>query len=174
MNPVNAPRHRFGLIAIGLLTVAAGSSFYFSRSHHGHCKRAGVPWDYRSMTVADVAQDGGGYAVALTNVQHKLTIYVGSSEGQAIRLRNAGQRFVRPLTVDLLDSVMTELGGTLDHVRVDALVGNTFHGSLHVRQGARTLRIDARPSDAIALALGHSVPIMVSDQVIAAAAHPID
>jgi uncharacterized protein len=175
MNPVNAPRYRVGLIVIGLLAVAAGSSLYLSRPH-GRCGRAvELPAGYHPMTVQQVSPSGGGgFAVDLIDARRSLTIYVGASEGNAIQLRSAGQRFVRPLTVDLLDSVMSQLGGRLERVQVDALVGNTFHGSLHLRQGARALQLDARPSDAIALALGHQVPILVSDSVLSVAGHPVD
>ncbi len=169
MNAIDSPRFRAGLIAITVLAAAAGSTLYFTGRTGPH-RSAEIPTGYRAMTLGDVSPDGGGgYAVQLVDARNSLTIYVGSSEGHAITLRSEGRHYVRPLTVDLLDSVMGQLGGELERVQVDALRANTFHGSLHIRQGSRTLVIDARPSDAIALALGHHAPILVSDQAIAAA-----
>jgi hypothetical protein len=121
------------------------------------------------MSFHDARVEGSGWAVRLVDAarEKQLTIHVGQSEGYAISLRSEGRRFPRPLTVDLLESVMRELGGDLERVQVDSLRRNTYYGSLHLRQGGRMLQIDARPSDAIALALGRGAPILVADRVMA-------
>ena len=132
-----------------------------------------VPSGYRQMTLGTVSPlYGGEYAVDLVDGDRAITVYVGQSEGLAISLRSTGQKFVRPLTADLLDATMAELGGTLDRVQVDRIGGGTYFGSLHLHQGGKMLHIDARPSDAIALAIGNHVPILVADAVIAEAGHP--
>jgi uncharacterized protein len=131
--------------------------------------RCGSPAGYTEMRFDEITPRATGqYAVDLVDDTRRITIYVGSSEGRAISLRSDGRRFFRPLTVDLLDATLRELGGTVERVQVDTLVDNTFHGSLHLLQRGRTLRIDARPSDAIAVAIGNHAPIFVSEEVLAA------
>ena len=84
----------------------------------------------------------------------------------AIHLRMERRRFERPLTHDLLDDVIERLGGRLMKVQVDDLKGDTFVGSIFLEAGGRLHVIDARPSDAIALAVGNRIPIYVSDEVM--------
>jgi uncharacterized protein len=174
MNPIAPTRHRPLLLALAVVA-AAGSALLITRG--ASAPPPAAPSGYQRMTLDDVTpQPAGGYAVRLIDADHvrTVTIYVGPSEGLAISLRSEGQSMPRPLTVDLLDSVMRELGGELDHVQVDALRYNTFYGSLHVRQGQHTRVIDARPSDAIALALGRHVPVLVADTVLATAGRTTD
>lgn len=61
---------------------------------------------------------------------------------------------------------MKELGGEIVKVQVDAIRGNTFHGSVHIRRDGKIRALDARPSDAIALAIGNRVPIYVAQRVL--------
>jgi bifunctional DNase/RNase len=176
MNAVHSPASRTGLVVTALAVAAAGSiaAAMLAPAHRAAATAQAdpAPAGYRAMTVAAVTQlAGGSYAVELTDGRQGITIYVGASEGWAIELRTEGRRYVRPLTVDLLDATMAQLGGELDRVQVDKIVDSAYHGSLHLHQGAQHSTIDARPSDAIALALGHHVPILVADPVIAEAGH---
>jgi bifunctional DNase/RNase len=172
MQVVPAPRHRalvFGLVAV----VAVGAAAVVAQKSRPSLRPA-APSHYQPMEVVElVAFGAGGYAVALSDARRAktVTIYVGESEGRTIALRRAGLQYERPLTADLLDSVMRELGGELEFVQVDALRDNVFYGSVHLRQGQRETALDARASDAIALALGNHVPILVHDSVIAIAGH---
>ncbi len=99
-------------------------------------------------------------------VQRLLPIYVGPFEANAIALQLQGTPFPRPLTHDLLRAVIEELGARLDHVAVTALADRTFYAILHLEAGGRFLEIDARPSDALALALCVQVPIFVAEAVL--------
>jgi hypothetical protein len=90
---------------------------------------------------------------------------VGGTEALSIDLRNESRRFQRPLTHDLLDDVVSKLGGKLVKVHVDSLRSNTFIGRVFLRQEGRSFDVDARPSDAIALAIGNRVPIFVAARV---------
>jgi bifunctional DNase/RNase len=108
-----------------------------------------------------------------------LPIFIGGTEGASIHGRLTGDPPPRPLTHDLLDHVLRELHGTIVQVQVDELRtgdggGGTFIGSIFVRDGRskRVIRLDARPSDAIALALGARCPIYVAKQVLDAAGQP--
>jgi len=183
MNPIQAQRPRILIVAAVLLLGVVTTPAFFLLGRNGPCRAPVVshsaapsPSGYQPMSFHDVSPTRGGYAVRLVDGarEKQLTIYVGQSEGYAISLRSEGQKFPRPLTADLLESVMRELGGELDHVQVDALRYNTFHGSLHLRQAGRDLTIDARPSDAIALAIGRGAPILVADRVIADAAQDLE
>ncbi|HLK36709.1 MAG TPA: bifunctional nuclease domain-containing protein, partial [Polyangiaceae bacterium] len=69
-------------------------------------------------------------------------------------------------TQDLLSSLVAELGGVAVKTQIDDLRDDTYFGSVFFRQGDRILKLDARPSDAIAIALGNAAPIYVSRSVM--------
>ncbi len=94
-------------------------------------------------------------------------IVIGSSEAFAIDRRLKGIVHPRPLTHDLLASIIEQMGGELDHIEINDLQKHTFFARLYIRQNGRTLEIDSRPSDAIALGIATSVPIYVADHVLA-------
>ena len=133
-----------------------------------------APSGYVEMVVADVAESTAGFAVALTDADRSvmIPIFVGGTEALAIDLRHGKRRFSRPLTPDLLDAVMEELGGELAKVQIAAIVDEVFIGSIYVRHDGEVTKLDARPSDAIALALGAEVPIYVRQAVIDEAGIP--
>jgi hypothetical protein len=93
-------------------------------------------------------------------------IFIGGTEALSIELRLAKRRYARPLTHDLFDAAIDKLGGTVDRVQIDGVRDDTFVGSVFVRRGDDIFELDARPSDAIALALGRSVAIWVAPEVI--------
>ncbi|MBN2495785.1 MAG: bifunctional nuclease family protein [Deltaproteobacteria bacterium] len=127
-----------------------------------------APKGFVEMKVQGVVPTRQGNAVVLTLEQEKLLlpIWIGDAEAFAIQLRLDRRRFQRPLTHDLLDAITRELGGRLIKVHVDDLKGNTFVGTVFIKQGERTLEVDARPSDSIALAVGNRIPIFVSRKVL--------
>ena len=131
----------------------------------------GVPAKYVELVVGGVLTNGEGHAVVLLDRIREIAvpIFVGESEALTIALRHNRQRYERPLTHDLLDEVLAHLGGELVRIQIDDIRGETFVGAVFIRQGDRTFSLDARPSDAIALALGHRVPIFVHERVVARA-----
>jgi bifunctional DNase/RNase len=133
-----------------------------------------APPNYVEMRVVSVRPEPNGGAVVLDDANHRVAIriFVGGTELLSIELRRRHEAFKRPLTHDLLESVMHKLDGELVKVQIDELRDNTFIGSIFVRRASQTLRIDARPSDAIALALGAEVPIYVARKVIEQAGVP--
>jgi len=96
-------------------------------------------------------------------------IVIGSFEAAEIHRKVRGDAAQRPLTHDLLRAAMEQLGGKLRCVEVNDLRDNTFFANLVVEQEGRTIRIDCRPSDAIALAVAHQAPIAVEESVLVAA-----
>lgn len=97
-------------------------------------------------------------------------IVIGLPEAQAIERRLKGAVIKRPQTHDLLANVLTELGAKLESITVSDLQEGTFFATLDVRTAAgEALRIDSRPSDAIALGVAQDVPIYVEEHVLEAA-----
>jgi bifunctional DNase/RNase len=127
-----------------------------------------MPADDVEVTVVGVGRTSDGAAVLLGDAAHEtvLPILIGGTEALSIALRSEGRRFPRPLTHDLLDALMRELGGRILRVRIDDVRGDTFIATIFVRQADRTIELDARPSDAIALALGNGSPILVSRRLL--------
>lgn len=100
------------------------------------------------------------------NGERAFPILIGISEAIAIDRKIKGYEPARPLTHDLLASVLTTLGGTLERIEVCSLQDNTFFAKLIVTQNGNTLEVDARPSDAIALAVRLNAPIFVAEEVM--------
>lgn len=95
-----------------------------------------------------------------------LPIWVGVFEANAIALQIESVQTPRPMTHDLLKSVIDELGGRLERIVVCKLEENTFYATLQLRSSKGPLTLDARPSDAIALALRSGARIFVEEAVI--------
>jgi bifunctional DNase/RNase len=120
------------------------------------------------MTPLRVEDSPGGAALVLADEWGKVTlpIFIGGTEGMSIRLRLDKEHYARPLTHDLFDAAVQELGGEVWKVHLDELRGSTFIGRVYIRKGERIIDLDARPSDAIALAIGNRVPIYVARRVL--------
>lgn len=99
-----------------------------------------------------------------------LPIWIGPFEAEAIRVELQGVEVTRPLTHDLLKSVIIQLGGEVEQILINDLRNDTFFARLEVKSNGRTIEIDSRPSDAIALAVRLKVPIFVEDTVMDKAA----
>jgi bifunctional DNase/RNase len=98
--------------------------------------------------------------------QKVLPIWVGVFEANAIALQIENISTPRPMTHDLLRNVIHDLNGEVQRVVVCDLKDNTFYALIYVVRPGGTVAIDARPSDAIALALRVRAPIFVEDSVI--------
>ncbi|RPI17322.1 MAG: hypothetical protein EHM58_09640 [Ignavibacteriae bacterium] len=113
------------------------------------------------------APGGGGYALILKEVggDRRLPIIIGSFEAQHIALELEGIKPPRPLTHDLLKNIIEQLGFSISHVFINELRDGTFFAKIKMDVGSVD-EVDARPSDAIALALKFAVPIYVSEDVM--------
>jgi len=98
--------------------------------------------------------------------QRVLPIWVGASEANAIALQIENITTPRPMTHDLLRNVIHDLKAEIRKVVVSDLKDNTFYALIHLEVNGEPLAVDARPSDAIALALRARAPIFVEDRVI--------
>lgn len=95
-----------------------------------------------------------------------LPIFIGPCEAEAIAVKLQGMSVERPLTHDLLKSVISELGGQVHHIVVNDLRQDTFYAQIVVEQDGQIRTIDSRPSDAIALAVRLDVDIFVEESVM--------
>jgi uncharacterized protein len=98
--------------------------------------------------------------------QRVLPIWVGIFEANAIALQMENISTPRPMTHDLLRNVIEDLAGRITKIVVSDLRDNTFYALIYVDTGTDSVAIDARPSDAIALALRAQAPIFVEESVI--------
>ncbi len=95
-----------------------------------------------------------------------LPIWVGIFEANAIALHLESVETPRPMTHDLLRNVLSALEATVSQVVINDLQESTFYAKIYLSAAGKDLEIDARPSDAIALALRVKAPILVADHVL--------
>ena len=122
-----------------------------------------------SIRVSLMSQDR---VVVLKDVETEryLPIWIGAFEAEAIRVELQDVPVTRPLTHDLLKSVIIQLGGQVEHILVNDLRNDIFFARIVMNVNGQVLEIDSRPSDAIALAVRLKVPIYVADSVMERAA----
>lgn len=134
------------------------------------------------LAVDDAAQAGGGASggaesrhpvVLLQETEGKrcLQIWIGLAEAEAIALEQQGRLPERPLTHVLISDVVAALGRRLEQIEITEVRGGTFYADLVFDRG---LRVSARPSDSIAIALHADVPIHASEGVLTEAGVIVD
>ena len=123
--------------------------------------------------------------VSLMNYQHVvilrekgsdryLPIWIGPAEADAISMKLQNVDTTRPMTHDLLDSVIHTLGAKVNFIVVNDLRNDTFYAKITLSTNGKQIEVDSRPSDAISLAIRAHVPIYVSPSVVARGAIPFD
>jgi hypothetical protein len=101
------------------------------------------------------------------NGQRVLPIVIGLPEASAIKLKISGFNPPRPLTHDLLHSMVENLDAQIEKIIIDKLEENTFHAKLFIKSKSGEVKvIDARPSDSIALAVRAHAPIFVEEEIV--------
>jgi bifunctional DNase/RNase len=95
-----------------------------------------------------------------------LPIWIGHAEAAAILMKLQSQSAPRPMTHDLVNDMLQQLGAQILRITVTELRENTFFAQIVVAQDGHELEVDSRPSDAIALAIRAEAPIFAADQVI--------
>jgi uncharacterized protein len=93
-------------------------------------------------------------------------IVIGSTEAFAIDRRLKGQPTPRPQTHELLSAVIEKLDARLERILINDLQDSTFFAKLVIRHSGKTVEVDSRPSDAIALGVANNVPIFVAEHVM--------
>jgi hypothetical protein len=97
--------------------------------------------------------------------QRSFPIVIGIAEIFAIDRRLKGIKPPRPMTHDLLDSVIENLGAKIKKIVINDLRNHTFYAKIHLSLNGRTVEVDSRPSDAIALGAASNIPIYVADHI---------
>lgn len=95
-----------------------------------------------------------------------LPIWIGPGEASAIAMQLADMKFSRPLTHDLLVSVMDGLDGGLDRIVITEVVDNTYYAELIMNRDGEVISVDARPSDSIAVALRMDADIYADESLL--------
>ena len=103
-----------------------------------------------------------------------LPIFIGHFEVEAIRLKLMDVEVPRPMTHDLLGSVIGNLGGSVQRIIVSELKNDTFFAKIVVDYNGNSIEIDSRPSDALALAVRTNAPIFAEDDVVEQAGVNLD
>ena len=180
---------RLGVLARRIDRARDGAAPAFAADSDGDL--ASVPEGYLLVTPLARSGDFGHAVLLLEPESEKIVpIFIGGTEALSIQLRLAGETFSRPLTHDLFDSFRSRLGVTMVRAQVDALRDSVYVGTVVFSRGgprgevspgppgqrpegqtppaqtppaqAEYIRLDARPSDAIALAIGNKAPIFIS------------
>jgi hypothetical protein len=115
-----------------------------------------------------VEAEHGSYVVLLNeqNGKRSLPIWIGPTEAYAIAYELAGVKSKRPLTHDLATQILQQLDARVSKVAVSRLVEKVFYAELFLEADSMVLKIDARPSDSIILALKMGAPIFVAEEVM--------
>ncbi len=128
------------------------------------------PDDMIEMEVKDVLdiQDGTAHAVILSpkGTDTIVPIFIGDTEALAIALRLHRQSPPRPLTHDLLEKVIHTLGARVTKICIDDMRDSVYLGRVFLEYGDKSVELDARPSDSIALAVGSKAPIFAARRVV--------
>jgi bifunctional DNase/RNase len=115
--------------------------------------------DGASNTYVVILQERGG--------ERLLPIWIGQAEAESILLEMNGVRKERPLTHDLCKGLIVGLGARLDRVEITRVEHRTYFAELHLSRAAESYRVDARPSDSIAIALRTGSPVFASESLLA-------
>jgi bifunctional DNase/RNase len=101
-----------------------------------------------------------------TGSQRYMPIYIGPCEAESITMGLQGQDVGRPMTHDLLNGVIEQLGASVERIVINDLREDTFYAQVLIRANGREVEVDSRPSDAVALAVRAEVPIYVAEDVM--------
>ena len=101
-----------------------------------------------------------------TNSDRYLPIWIGPCEADAITIELQEMPPQRPLTHDLLKSMIRELGGNVVHILINDLRHDVYYARIVIDIGGKQIEVDSRPSDAVALAVRTKVPIFVAETVM--------
>jgi len=123
-----------------------------------------VPVEVTGISISPPYQ---GYVVILKerDGEQWLPIFIGATEAHTISLLLQGLKYVRPLTYDLFHNLLESSNATIEKIEITELKENTFYALVYLDTPDGSRQVDARPSDAIALALKTEAPIFVAEEV---------
>ncbi len=144
------------LVAAALLACAGGGS---SEPRTFAMRVEGVRFDPRTDSPVVLLEETAGAG-------RQLPIWIGPYEARSIAMEMGKVDPTRPNTHDLLVSILGSMSGTLDRVVITELRGNTYYAVLEISLDGRTLVVDSRPSDAIAIAIRTGSPVAVAAELL--------
>lgn len=118
-----------------------------------------------SRIIINEASDQQVIVLKEINGSRGFPIVIGIVEIFAIDRRLKGLQPPRPMTHDLLADVLNSLGAKIEKIVITDLLNHTFYAKLYISMDGKTVEIDSRPSDAIALSVGAGAPIFVAEHV---------
>ena len=122
------------------------------------------------MTVSRLGLDGSSNAYVVILQERGgtrlLPIWIAQPEAESIVLQMKHVKRERPMTHDLCKNIIVGLGATLRRVQITKVEKNTYFAELHLQRDERTVQVDARPSDSIAVALRFGAPIFADDVLL--------
>jgi uncharacterized protein len=105
--------------------------------------------------------------------ERQFPIVIGLMEASSIKMKFSSIKMPRPLTHDLVLSVVENLGAKIESLIIDKIVKHTFHAKLVIKTAQGEIRkVDARPSDGVAIAVRAKAPVFVEESVLASAQLP--
>jgi bifunctional DNase/RNase len=125
--------------------------------------------DMTEVKVLDIikAEEGDAYCVCLNDQRGRvLTIFIGPSEAVGMAVAKARKDTPRPLTYKTVANLVEALGAGIERIIIEAIKDSVFYANIYLRAKEGSAVVDARPSDAIALALSSGTPIFVADDVM--------
>lgn len=161
----NPQRYDLPHLTIALVSCLISLSLLLTAAH------AEEPREMYEMEILGVAATQGGDQTAILlrgkGEKRELTLFVGSLEAQGIAVPLQQVKLPRPLTHDLMLSLLTTLHSRLLRVVISDVKDNTYYATLHIETGdKKEMTVDSRPSDAIALALRAGVPIYAAHKAL--------
>lgn len=110
----------------------------------------------------------GTYGLVLSEVEgnRRFSVMIGEPEAQSIALKMNNKKSPRPLTHDLLITMLSVLGAKVQKILIYDMVNDVFYSEIHLLKGEMNMVIDARTSDAIALAVRSDAAIFIKDQIL--------
>ena len=103
-----------------------------------------------------------------------LPIWIGPAEADSIAVRLQDVTVSRPMTHDLMITIIKELGASIDHIVISGLDNDTFFSKIVLKKGKDSFTVDSRPSDAISIAVRCNIPVFVQPEVLEKAGVRID
>lgn len=162
------PRRKIFLINLCslLLALLIVSAIFFVTRYFLVLKSVLSTNDFVMMQVDDVVFSGEGAVVFMKGNCSEFSFVVSSQQGEAIRSGLAKEIGYRPLTSDILHSIMRRFGIKPVVLKVTRIQDNTYFAELTVRKGFKFLTLDARPSDGVAIAVRTDTPIYVNESIV--------
>ena len=143
-----------GLLVLLFSQIGSGSKFFSDNNESVIVEVVDVGFDSNNNLPVVILQDN--------ETNRAIPIWIGISEARAIKLELQGQTAPRPMTHDLLKSILRKTGIVFQKILVNDLKGGTYYAKIYLSSEGDEFQFDSRPSDAIALALRFRKPIMVS------------